>query len=148
MGKGFTIACAACGYSQSLLLGIGMGYAPAVLEDPGADFSILTLLARFHRLREQVRPLLTERHGRLVWDDYGHAVCRCPRCQGIYARFLFRLEHDGGTFTPNYRCPKCRIALEPLSGNGEEEDQIDWAAIPCPKCGQHRLAEAEHICWD
>lgn len=154
MGSTYGIMCKNCDYEKSFKLGIGFVYAPRRLLDFEKDdsFSILSLL-RSKKDKETVRDLVQNRNG-VLDGDYSHRLYRCPKCGDFNERFFFTIKYEKGSFTPKYKCGKCRVQLEKVRFENEKTkywlEDIDITKFPCPKCGKYELYEGEdiHINWD
>lgn len=154
MGSMLYIKCKNCDYSREFTIGIGMSYDPFWLMDFDAKPCMLRGLVRSKAVFEKIRELVREKGAELA-DRYGHWVWRCPSCGGLYERFLLRLEYRGGSYEAEYKCPSCRVSLEPLEREilekyGFAESQINISKYPCPQCGKHSLYrdESQGMCWD
>lgn len=72
--------------------------------------------------------------------DFGFKRYFCPICKTIEVRFFYRLEKDGKSWSPNFKCVKCRSQLILICGNHppgslrrrKEEECARY--IRCPHC--------------
>jgi predicted nucleic-acid-binding Zn-ribbon protein len=154
MGSSYAISCKNCNYTKSFITSIGMIYSPHNLIDFEADAPLMPSLIRSKKSVGFIKALLTDK-GAVIADNYGHEIYRCPKCGEFYGRFFIHLDYDGGSFEVEYKCTKCKAALEPIDydtsiDDGWEDKRISLEKYPCPKCGKHSLYESgeAYILWD
>lgn len=154
MGSSYAISCKSCDYADSFITGIGMMYAPHNLMDFEVEKPLLPSLIRSKKTVDFIKELLRDKNA-VIADNYGHEIYRCPKCGELYGRFFIHLDYNGGSFEVEYKCPKCKTALEPIEYDISDEDGWETKTIriekyPCPKCGKQCLYEGgeAHILWD
>lgn len=129
MGEGITIECKSCDFVKTLWVGIGFMYS--LLENVINQVS--------PKRREMVLDIL---HNKDVHEvEYAHKLFQCPICHNLESRFDFSIIYDDNKkYAPYFRCPECRIKLNPI------QDRIE--IIPCPSCGRKDLTQSTSLMWD
>ncbi|MGA9750186.1 MAG: hypothetical protein WBS54_00175 [Acidobacteriota bacterium] len=131
MGEGYTVRCTACGWSRSDLM-TGVGWVYSDLEN--------VLDAIEPPWRGEVRALLKE--GRVLTNNLGHALHRCPGCGDISSHFVVDLAlKGGGSFHTRFHCTLCGTELVHTSPG-------ELKRAPCPACGRKALTSEETMLWD
>jgi len=154
MGNSYNIRCKNCGYYKEFPIGIGMMYYPERITDINSKDCLLPSLVRSTKAVSLIKYLLVEKKAVLV-DGYGHWIYRCTKCGSLFGRFHLHLDYEGGSYEVQYKCPVCRTELTPLAAKPDgtfhcNEMEINLEEYPCPKCGNHELAEdtSNLILWD
>ncbi len=131
MGEGYSVRCAECGWSRSpLMTGVGVAYCD--LED------VLDVIEL--PWRGEVLALLRE--GRVLTNNFGHALHCCPGCGDISSHFVVDLAlKGGGTYHTRFQCTLCGTELVPASPE-------ELKRAPCPACGRKALTCQEALLWD
>jgi len=138
MGLGFTVACAHCGYQQTLREGIGMHYW--CLEN------VIDLVPRGDReeIEKILRDHLIPPDENTSFIEFDHRLYVCPDCGGFSDPLDVRItDPDSGKelYRSSHRCHKCR---SPLKETGEKK----LLKLPCPACKKKGLTNQGIICWD
>lgn len=133
-------SCPHCGASVEIQEGVG---TRDILEDvfywDGEEPPIL---------QEYVRPTIFQKAASLIesgWipkEGFGYRRHFCPICKTVESRFHFRLEKDGKSWFPTFKCGKCQSHLVPITGNHppgslrrrKEEECSRY--IRCTHCGE------------
>ncbi len=153
MGSSYSISCKSCDYTDSFIIGIGMMYAPHNLTDFESENPLLPSLIRSKKTVDFIKELLKDKNA-IIADDYGHEIYHCTKCGEFYGRFFIHLDYDSGSFEVEYKCPKCKVILEPIDYDTPDDDcdikRVNLAKYPCPKCGKHALYEGveDYVLWD
>lgn len=147
MGHSISVKCCNCKYSKTIKLGIGMAFSPKRINDIDPKLGILPSLIRSKDELRYIKTLLTEKNG-IIPYCYEYKMYHCPKCSEFYERFYFTVDHDEGTYEPNYKCSKCRIKLDVIESS-EDKNQFKLSKYQCPKCGKYELIEGdEFLLWD
>lgn len=149
MGSSYAINCKSCDYQNSFITGIGMIYAPHDLTDFETDNPLLPSLIRSKKAVDFIKTLLTVK-GAVIADNYSHGIYRCPKCGEFYSRFFTHLDYEGGSFEVEYKCTKCKTALEQIDydtsdNDGWKDKRISLEKYPCPKCVSTAYTKAEKL---
>ena len=94
-----------------------------------------------------IRPTIFRKAASLIesgWipkEGFGYRRHFCPICKTVESRFHFRLEKDGKSWFPTFKCGKCQSHLVPITGNHppgslrrrKEEECSRY--IRCTHCG-------------
>ena len=131
MGTIYSGICKKCGRLHNYDLGIGFFYSPNQLLNKDEEYNLLSLFKERSR-REELKNII-DMGGNTLEDGYGNKLCKCPKSNKIYPRFIFKLiKSDGSEFIPSYKCHDCRwYELQPI-----EEKNINNELIVCSNCGE------------
>lgn len=155
MGSSSGIACKKCDYTKNFRMGIGMMYFEPNLTAVEGDSALLPHLIKSKKTQSYIRELFDTKNVTIP-HTYGHDIYNCESCHEFYNRFFIHLDYEGGSFEPEYKCPKCNKILKLIDYTILEEEEywpqkeVNLEKYPCPKCGEHSLYEhgGEHILWD
>lgn len=130
MGHGFCVNCYNCDEGECFTLGVGMMYS-----------SLLNVISCIKGGAQKKVVDIMQNHD--VMDaEFEHRLYACPSCQTLHERFYFFIEYDEGeTYTPAFRCGKCRTPLIPA-----DESKLEKYA--CKECGKHTLVRGAEMLWD
>lgn len=142
MGTIYSGICKKCGKLYNYNLGIGFFYSPRNLLDIECQENLTTIYKEKKR-KEELISLLKNKEC-ILEDGYGYKLCRCPKCDKVSKKFVFKLiKNNGEEFKSIYKCHDCRwYELVPI-----EEDNLFNENIKCSTCGE-AIELYESGLWD
>ena len=153
MGGNCNLTCKNCGYSKSIVTGIGMMYSPGSILDFTTKKPFINSLIRSKKEISKIRALIEEKNGELEYS-YGHDIYVCENCCELYGRFYLKINYDGGYYEPKYNCTKCRHNLIVFDGFEREmpfsSKNYLLNTLKCPECGEYSIEEGigDFVLWD
>lgn len=141
MGSNTEIACQNCDYKEEFIIGIGMMYFQPNLTSIEGESALLPDIIKSKKIQLHIRKLVEDKNATIP-NTYGHDIYHCKSCNSFYNRFFIHLDFDGGSFEPEYSCPKCKKKLELVDYTIISEEEFspekEWSFSKhsCPKCGE------------
>ena len=142
MGHGVNICCEACGASEELLLGVGMGI-PTLFGDP------FVILQRWVDKRRRDRILDKLRSNQPASVSARNNLYICEPCGKPTSRQTITVIRDNElVYESQFRCGKCRKKLTCVESEAEQKIIEAILKGPCWECSEKDLAECAEILWD
>lgn len=128
MGNIYTAQCSSCQKIHNFDVGVGMAYDKNIILNISNKFNLLTLYKERNKIN--ILKEILEKGNFILDEDYGHKICICDTCKGLFSRFIFELKLEDGTiFSPKYKCHECRKKLRVLT-----EKEILDNTFNCSQC--------------